>query len=228
LLPVFLVEKGICPFVIAGELNEGPFLAARRNVAQHGLSGRIDVRRGDGLAVLAGESVDVVTIAGMGGNLMCTILSAGTAAGHLSGVKRLVLQPNVGEYAVRRWLAAHGWRLCAEQIMAEDGRIYEILTADRAVTDYVREPVPIMVQGRPLATEWVERLGPFLLTSCSPLLITKWRAEAEKMRRVVRQMGSGRDPATSAKQQQLQAEIETLEEILRCLENGPTANSSSN
>ena len=45
-------------------------------------------------------------------------------------MSELVLQPNVGEDFVRRWLVEHGWVFASgECILEEDGNIYEILHA---------------------------------------------------------------------------------------------------
>jgi len=129
LLPVYLAEQGKLAAGIAGEVNPGPYEAARRQVRESGVEDRIEVRKGDGLAVLAPGEVDVITIAGMGGGLIVSILEAG--ADRLAGVRLLVLQPNVGEDQVRRYLLANDWLLAAEEILEEDGKIYEILTAER-------------------------------------------------------------------------------------------------
>lgn len=128
LLPVYLVVNGISPRVIAGELNAGPFEAATSQVRAAGLSDRIDVRRGDGLTVLEPGEVDTITIAGMGGALIVDILQQGLD--RLTDVRSLILQPNVAEDAVRRWLAEHDYMLLDEQIIMEDGITYPILYAE--------------------------------------------------------------------------------------------------
>ncbi len=69
-------------------------------IEKNQVSDLIDARLGDGLTVLKPEDhVDVICIAGMGGLLIRRILEEGQAK--LSGVQRLVLQPNVGEYELR-------------------------------------------------------------------------------------------------------------------------------
>lgn len=129
LLPVSAVQSGRAAFAVAGEVNDGPLEAARRQVAEAGETQRISVRKGDGLAVIAPGEVDAITIAGMGGALIVSILSGGKPK--LAGVKRLVLQPNVGEEP-RRWLAENDWYLAEEAILEEDGKIYEVMMAESA------------------------------------------------------------------------------------------------
>jgi tRNA (adenine22-N1)-methyltransferase len=106
LLASYLLANGLASFVIAGELNDGPYQAAREQVAKLAAADRASVRKGDGLAVLAPGETDVICIAGMGGQLIASILERGKAK--LPGVKRLILQPNVGEEVVRRWLLDNG------------------------------------------------------------------------------------------------------------------------
>src|SRR5690554_2583760 len=92
LLPVFLVQQGIIESAIAGEINEGPFLAANKQVQQANLQHKISIRHGDGLSVLDNHEVDTIVIAGMGGSTMVSILQEGIH--RLSSVKRLIMQPN--------------------------------------------------------------------------------------------------------------------------------------
>ncbi|RXZ77147.1 tRNA (adenine-N(1))-methyltransferase [Paenibacillaceae bacterium] len=134
LLPVYLRQTGRCRSAVAGELNPGPYTAALKQVQAAGLQATVAVRRGNGLDVIeAADETDTVIIAGMGGVLISEILEAGRVKGKLANVYKLILQPNVGEFAVRRWLVAHNWLLKAETILEEDGKIYEIIQAVREV-----------------------------------------------------------------------------------------------
>ncbi|WP_308638877.1 tRNA (adenine(22)-N(1))-methyltransferase [Paenibacillus silvisoli] len=235
LLPVYLLQSGKCPSAIAGELNTGPFQAAKRQVAEAGLTKRIEVRQGDGLAVLAPGQADTVTIAGMGGSLMADILEAGRAAGKLEGVRELVLQPNVGEEIVRKWLVQHRFVLQTEEILEEDGRIYEVLHAlhephspasvtNEAVFDSsILAELPEMKEEE--KREWLFRMGPYLLRRPTEVLHSKWKLERTKLEWICKQVGQSDTPEARGKEAQLRGEIKGIEEVLSCLR---TAKPSSN
>ncbi|MFC0216308.1 tRNA (adenine(22)-N(1))-methyltransferase TrmK [Paenibacillus chartarius] len=219
LLPSYLAERGMIAFAVAGEVNEGPFQAAVKQVREAGLTGRIEVRLGDGLSVLKPEEVDCITIAGMGGALIVSILTAGLDK--LAGVRTLVLQPNVGEDTVRRWLLEHGWFLAKEHILEEDGKIYEVLTAlrtseaDRANEELYEPRVlrPDLVVDK----ERLLQMGPYLLDQGSDVFIHKWMLELEKLERICKQLSQSAAEASRAKEDELRRFIRETEEVLSCL-----------
>ncbi|WP_143522304.1 class I SAM-dependent methyltransferase, partial [Pseudomonas sp. 2822-17] len=87
-LPVYLIGQGKADFAIAGEVNRGPLQAAENQVKKYGYEEQIKTKLGNGLAVLEGEVVDTVMIAGMGGPLIATILEEGKE--HLTYIERLI------------------------------------------------------------------------------------------------------------------------------------------
>lgn len=174
-LPCFLVKNREVPFAIAGEVAAGPLESARRQVIAEGLAEVISVRMGDGLEVVEPGEVDCITIAGMGGALITSILEQGK--NKLGSVKRLVLQPNISAVSIRKWLLMNNWELIDEEILEEDGKIYEILAAEKG------DPA------RPYQEKEKELLmGPFLLRKNSASFRKKWKMEAENWHRVYKQL----------------------------------------
>ncbi|MBM7565665.1 tRNA (adenine(22)-N(1))-methyltransferase [Paenibacillus sacheonensis] len=226
LLPVYLLQSGKCPSAIAGELNYGPYQAARKQIAEAGLTKVIEARQGNGLGVLAPGEADTVTIAGMGGALMADILETGRLAGKLEGVKELVLQPNVGEEIVRKWLSKHGYVLQGETLLEEDGKQYEVLHALRAAdspadvtNERLYDPSFLPAAMEPgLKQEWLYRMGPYLLRQRAELLPNKWRHEIGKLERICKQMGQSELPESREKEALLRGEINAIEEVLSCLQ----------
>jgi tRNA (adenine22-N1)-methyltransferase len=208
LLPVYLALERRIVFAVAGEVNEGPYQAAKRQVMRYRLQHLIDVRKGDGLQILAPGEVDVITIAGMGGGLIVDILESGQDK--LQGVARLILQPNVGESLVRRWLWENGWLLKDEEIVEEGGKIYEILEAEKAEdADALNRKLYSGgngEQGIKLPAELLLKMGPYLLRRASPVFI------------IIARLSASRLESAGQKKQQLQKEMEEIREVLACLQ----------
>ncbi|PYI51747.1 tRNA (adenine(22)-N(1))-methyltransferase [Paenibacillus flagellatus] len=228
LLPVYLAERGRVSFAVAGEINAGPLAAADKQVKLAGLGSVVSVRQGDGLAVIGPGEADVVTIAGMGGSLIATILEEGSAK--LAGVRKLVLQPNVAEDQVRRWLTAHDWVLEDETIVEEDGKYYEVLSA-------VRHPEPLhanaeLYRPRPLEgcgmleSDELVRFGPYLTLRPNDVFFRKWASEADKLDRIAEGMARGGTEAAAQRRKEFEAERDRIKEVMRCLQKAKPSSSS--
>ena len=164
-LPIELVESGQIKSAIAGEVVEGPYQSAVKNVENHGLKEKIQVRLANGLAAFEEvDQVSVITIAGMGGRLIATILEEGLEK--LANVERLILQPNNREDDLRIWLQDHGFLIVAESILEEAGKFYEILVVEAGQMKLSASDV---------------RFGPFLSKEVSPVFVQKWQKEAAKL-----------------------------------------------
>lgn len=220
LLPVYLVNHKQVPYAVAGELNSGPYQAALSQVKQAGLEQHIHVRQGDGLSVINAGEVDTVIIAGMGGKLIVEILEEGKEK--LEGVAQLVLQPNVGEEQVRRWLRQNGWFLQNETILEEDGHIYEILFSQKNPdSDLLNEQLYQTTRhpcGSWLNESLLMMMGPYLLRSPSDVLIKKWNSELAKRKRIVKQMKQSSMAEAHIKSKEFEEEIQQLEEMIACLQ----------
>ncbi|MCK6257738.1 tRNA (adenine(22)-N(1))-methyltransferase TrmK [Fictibacillus sp. KIGAM418] len=201
-LPCYLVLEHQVVYAIAGEVNEGPYQSALKEVQSANLQSKISVRKGDGLEVISPNETDVITICGMGGQLIASILEKGKSK--LEGVKRLILQPNVGAGSVRIWLKNEGWTLTQEEILQEDGKIYEVLVADRK-------------EGNQPYTdnEMLELLlGPFLMKQKNEAFIEKWSGELEQWTKILQQMESSQSPDSMERKRQLMKRIESVKKEL--------------
>lgn len=203
-LPCHVVKAGKVPYAVAGEVVEGPFLSAKKQVEIEGLTEQIDVRKGNGLEVIKKDEVECVTIAGMGGALIATILEAGKEK--LEGVKRLVLQPNISAISIRTWFLRNEWILLKEEILEEDGKIYEILVAEKGKNHSVYDDESIDAQ---------LLMGPFLSREKNAVFIKKWTGELQNWERILKQMGqSNQTEANLAKERELVHKISMVKELL--------------
>ena len=70
-LPMYLTKEEISPKVIMADISKGSLNKARRNCRELMPEVKFDFRNGNGLRVIKKGEVDVIVIAGMGGNLIC-------------------------------------------------------------------------------------------------------------------------------------------------------------
>lgn len=201
-LPCYVCLKDQTAAAIAGELNQGPFESARKNVIKHGLKKKIEVRLGNGLEILKhGQEVEQIVIAGMGGALISQILEEGKEK--LTNVNRIIAQPNIDARQVRIWLEQHGFYLSDEQIIDEKGHIYEILVADQdAASPYIDEIC---------AKQFL--FGPYLLENKTEAFYHKWIHEKQKLKAVLQQMKQADEP-DGEKIAQFTKELRWIEEEL--------------
>ncbi|WP_246231522.1 tRNA (adenine(22)-N(1))-methyltransferase [Sporosarcina jiandibaonis] len=198
-LPTYLIQKGIIQKAVAGEVVIGPYETAKKSVYRHGVSDRITVRLADGLfAIEDHDGIDTVTIAGMGGSLIAKILEQGKD--RLQHVNRLIVQPNLHAKAIREWAVANGWKLVDEQILKEDGKIYEVLVLEKGLVFY--DDLELLV-------------GPFLLAEMNNIFIEKWEAEISQWIQVLRSLENAVEtPELIKKKEQLSHKITTLGKVL--------------
>lgn len=203
-LPCHVVQKGIVPFAVAGEVVEGPYQSAIRQVESVGLTEQISVRLGNGLEVLQPGEVDCITIAGMGGSLIASILDRGKD--RLQHIKRLILQPNIGAIAIRKWLLDHGWKLIQEEILIEDGKIYEILVAEQGD--------PRFIYGEDLDAGLL--MGPFLKKVQNKAFKQKWLGEKANWLRILQQLEQAEQTEQNLlKKEELLEKVKIVEEVLK-------------
>ncbi|MBM7554743.1 tRNA (adenine(22)-N(1))-methyltransferase [Thalassobacillus pellis] len=202
-LPCYVCLNDSDAKAIAGEVNEGPYQSALREVKEHNLEGRISVRKGDGLSVVKPGEAEQVVIAGMGGTLIAEILEKGIEV--LDYTDRVIAQPNVDAKSVRKWLIANGFQITGEKIVEEGGHIYEIVIADRS-EGYHNDTF----------SERELYFGPFLLKEKSDIFRKKWEEENQKLKYVFSQMRKASKP-DNQKLDRIQKEIKWIEEVL---ENG--------
>jgi tRNA (adenine22-N1)-methyltransferase len=179
-LPAALVLDGKIDFAIAGEVVKGPYENAVHEIKDHQLEGKVIPRLADGLAAIEpADKVDTITIAGMGGSLIASILEKDK--NKLTGIKRLVLQPNVGESQLREWLMNNHYQIMNEKIIEEDNHIYEIIVAEPSV-------VPFRY------SKYELDFGPFLLENKGPVFRKKWQEYLQREAHVIDQMQKAQQP----------------------------------
>ena len=124
-LPVYLTERGLCAAVTATDCAEGPLARAARTVRTHRLKDKIPLLLRDGAAGLDQADYDAVTITGMGGDTILSIVQKSPWLWE----KRLILQPQT---RVKTFAELLG-RTPARQVTVSEGRrLYTIFLFEGA------------------------------------------------------------------------------------------------
>ena len=129
-LPITLCLEEKIDCALASDINDGPVAAAVANIKKNNLEGRIEAIRADGLAGAREFAPDAITVLGMGGELIVTILSAVDWVRD-KGIT-LILQPMTHPEALAHYLADEGFEVLDDKMVCDNGRddrIYRIIKA---------------------------------------------------------------------------------------------------
>lgn len=126
-LPIALAASGRVGKIIACDIHKGPLEVAKRNLAVSGVGG-VDLRLGDGLSPVGEEEVDTVVIAGMGGEVIASVLAS---AGWVKSRRTLlILQPMSSAEDLRLFLSDGGFSIRRELAVEDAGRVYAVIAAE--------------------------------------------------------------------------------------------------
>ena len=127
-LPVYLIQKGICPKAVAADLREMPLKNAEETVIENQLTDKVTLILSDGLDSVPEDIADDITLAGMGGDLISDILS------RIQWIKnkdiRIIAQPQTHSEKVRKFFIDNGFRIIREDACIDDNRNYICMCAE--------------------------------------------------------------------------------------------------
>lgn len=124
-IPVYLVKNNIAQRALASDVNKGPLSSCRSLVEEENLDDKIKVILSDGLDNIPSEEYDTLIIAGMGGELICTILSK---AANLKD-KHIIVNPMTHPELVREYLYSNGFEINNDLIVKESKHYYSVFDA---------------------------------------------------------------------------------------------------
>ena len=114
-VPIALVQGNIIPKAIAVDINKGPLERANEHIRANGLTEQITTRLSNGLEAIHDGEVDSIVIAGMGGELVIHILTAGETV--CRSAKELILQPQSEVSKVREYVRNTGYKIVDEDMI---------------------------------------------------------------------------------------------------------------
>lgn len=198
-LPIALVKKGKIDFAIASDVARGPLENAKQDIKQANLEDKIETRLGSGLETLTqSDQIDTVVIAGMGGKLMTALLENAYQENKI--YPTLILEANIGEPLVRKWLQDHKYQIVDEQIIEVAGHIYEIIKAK-------------FEQEKVIFSKQELEFGPFLLKEKNPIFIKKWTNQLHYYENLVTNLNKAKNKDQD-KIDRINALIKMIKEVL--------------
>lgn len=124
-LPVHLILSGKITGAIAADINKGPLESGIETINRFGVTDKVSARLSNGLEKIQPDECDDIVIAGMGGELICSIIE--NAQWLKNSDKRLILQPMTRPEALRSYLYLNGFEIDHEQAVESDRRIYTVM-----------------------------------------------------------------------------------------------------
>ena len=153
-LPIYLASEGKITRAYACDVAEKPVELAKRNVEASGYAG------------LEGAGLTDAAVCGMGGELICALLSADHARFLRADKVRLILQPMSRSAYLRHYLASEGFSIEDEMIVRDMGRQYEIICSV-----YTGEPYTLTPLEEQLGAINLKRGGEELAVLCERRLL---------------------------------------------------------
>lgn len=160
-IPVWLAQNGIARKIVAADINKGPLEHAKKTAAEYGVSGKINFRLCSGLAFSDSAEYDTVIIAGMGGELIASILEA---APWTKNGTTLILQPNTKIQDLVEWLITNGFEIRNVMLVKEAGKYYQILVVTAGKSDPIFNEADRLIHSMylkhqdPLLPEYIDHL----------------------------------------------------------------------
>jgi len=129
------LQRGIFEKVIAMDINKGPLEAAKNNAREYEVFDKIDFRLSDGLDRLEENEADTILVAGMGGPLICDILSKNIKV--VKSAKNIILSPQSEVSDFRKFVLENDLKIEDEELVNDDGKYYFIFKISPSKeTDY--------------------------------------------------------------------------------------------
>lgn len=147
-LPIYCVANSFVKKAYASDNKEGPIQNAKKNIEEANLNGLVIPVLADGLSYLDCE-VDVVSILGMGGRLIKSILESSD----LKAVRRLILIANSENIILRDYLQ-HDWEIKYEVLIKERNKYYQLMVLERGnmqLSEVEKEFGPLIIKEKSLA-----------------------------------------------------------------------------
>lgn len=127
-LPVWLAKNGKISSAIAADINPKPLQRGMNNIEKYEAGNLVSTRISDGLVSFSSDDADDIVIAGMGAELIISIISKTPWLKQSS--KRLILQPMTRAQLLREYLLKEGFEILKEKACEHNGKVYSVMAVE--------------------------------------------------------------------------------------------------
>lgn len=124
-LACYLAKKDSIKSVIACDVNEKPLKMAQRTVMENNLQDRVKLVLSNGLEKISNKEADDIIIAGMGGELILSIILSCDWAKDSN--KHFIVQPMTQTPLLRKELYKNGFEIIREKAVYENKHHYTVI-----------------------------------------------------------------------------------------------------
>lgn len=142
-LPITLALAGQIRGAVAADIAEKPLAIASANIRACGAEELVATCLSDGLEKIRPYAPDDISIFGMGGEMIVSILDA--APWTKNPDIRLILGPMTKTSELRGFLSEKGYAIIGETLSEDDGKIYQIICAVYDGKPYSLSPLEKLV-----------------------------------------------------------------------------------
>lgn len=220
---IYLVQHKIADRVIAADVNPGPLETARKNIESYGLcvsdageniDNRIDIRLSNGFEKIKKGETDAAVIAGMGGKLIISIISAADV--WVPGYK-LVLSPQSDVPEVRLYLLDNGFKIINEDMVCEDGKYYNIICAEYYNLDDNDSNELLFKMTFEADRAMIIKYGEILIQKKNPVFIENLEKRKNALRNICQNLSEPCSELAARRHDEVKKELEEIDRILHLI-----------
>lgn len=197
-IPIYLCQLNKIDYALASDISKGSLQKAETNIKKYMLENKIKVVLSNGFDNI-NEIVDTAVIAGMGGNLIINILKNN----YISNLKQIVLQPQLDICDVRKYIHSIGFKIDNEQMIVEQNKYYNIISAIKGYEKYDKEQY--------------YKFGKILIENKSNVLKENIVNRIKKYDIIIKTLDTKNSIKADERKEYLKKEINYLEEVLQWL-----------
>ena len=137
-LPIYMLKNQRIAHAIITDINDMPLKNSMDHVNQYRMQNYCEFRKGSGLEIIKDGDADLISICGMGGDLIATIIKNGIDTA--KSAEKLVLQPMTNHALLRKNITEMGFRIIDEKMIRDRHLFYQIFSVQKGdETQYKNE-----------------------------------------------------------------------------------------